>query len=63
MVLPRIVYETYPVFYITGGIASMALVNSTTAYASGLLLSLSGITILFIRRNYRAIKQELVQFS
>lgn len=63
MVLPRIVYESYPVFYICGGIASMALVNSTTAYASGLLLALSGITILFIRRNYRSIKRELVQAS
>ena len=59
MVLPRIVYETYPAFYVVSGIASMALVNSPTAYASGLLLSLSGIVILFIRRNYRAIKQEL----
>jgi hypothetical protein len=62
MRLPKWLYEIYPVLYILGGIAAMSLVSSTVAFFSGLLLSLSGTMILFLRRNYRAIRQHLYSY-
>jgi len=59
--LPKLIYELYPVLYILGGIITMSTVNSTVAFLSGLILGLSGTMILFLRRNYRAIKQQLYQ--
>lgn len=59
MRLPNLVYETYPVMYILTGITTMSLEHSMIAYCSGLLLGLSGTTILFLRRNYRAMRQYL----
>ena len=52
MRLPKLIYEAYPVLYILGGIATM----------SGLILGLSGTIILFLRRNYRAIRQQLYSY-
>lgn len=57
--LPKLIYEAYPVLYILGGIATMSMVGSTVAFCSGFLLGLSGTIILFLRRNYRAIRQHL----
>lgn len=59
--LPKLIYEVYPVLYIMGGIVAMSATQSTVAYCSGLILGLSGTVILFLRRNYRAIKQQLYQ--
>jgi len=60
--LPKIIYESYPVLYILGGITTMWLDSSGIAFASGLLLGLSGTIILFLRRNYRAVRQQLYTF-
>lgn len=62
MRLPKWLYEIYPVLYILGGIAAMSLVSSTIAFFSGFLLCLGGVIILFLRRNYRAIRQHLYSF-
>ncbi|MBI1425323.1 MAG: hypothetical protein GC149_17940 [Gammaproteobacteria bacterium] len=62
MRLPKLIYEAYPVLYILGGIATMSLVNSTIAFCSGFLLGLSGTIILFLRRNYRAIRQQMYSY-
>jgi hypothetical protein len=59
MRLPKIIYEVYPALYILGGIATMSTVHSSVAFWSGLVLGLSGTIILFLRRNYRAIRQQL----
>jgi len=60
--LPKLIYEAYPVLYILGGITTMYLVGSTVAFCSGFLLGLSGTIILFLRRNYRAIRQHLYSY-
>ena len=62
MRIPRMIYEIYPIVYVVGGIATISSVESAVAIASGLLLSISGVAILFIRRNYRAM-QELIRIS
>jgi hypothetical protein len=62
MRLPKLIYEAYPVLYILGGIATMSTVSSTIAFCSGLILGLSGTIILFLRRNYRAIRQQLYSY-
>lgn len=59
MRLPKLIYETYPVIYILCGVATMGIVDSRVAFWSGLALGLSGTIILFLRRNYRAIRQQL----
>ena len=59
MRLPKLIYEAYPALYILVGIAAMGMGHCIMAYCSGLLLGLSGTIILFLRRNYRAIRQHL----
>lgn len=63
MRLPKFLYESYPVLYILGGIAAMSLVESYVSFLSGFILGAGGIVILFMRRNYRMIKQHLAQLS
>ena len=63
MRLPKFIYESYPVLYILGGIAAMSMVESYVSFLSGLILCAGGIAILFMRRNYRMIKQHLAQLS
>ena len=60
--LPKLIYEAYPILYILGGVATMSMVNSGIAFWSGLILGLSGTIILFLRRNYRAIRQHLFSY-
>lgn len=62
MRLPKLIYEAYPILYILAGVASMGMVNSNIAFWSGLVLCLSGAMILFLRRNYRAIRQQLYNY-
>ena len=61
MQLPKPVYEAYPVLYIAGGIASMSVVDSIVPFLCGILLSIGGVSILFMRRNYRTTKAKLIQ--
>lgn len=63
MRLPRPVYEAYPAIYIAGGIASMSVVDSMISFMCGILLGVGGVAILFMRRNYRATKDELIHSS
>ena len=62
MHLPRFLYELYPVVYIVAGIAAMYFVASIVAFISGLILGISGTMILFLRRNYRAVRQQLYSY-
>lgn len=63
MRLPKFLYESYPVLYILGGIAAMSMVESHVSFLSGFILGAGGVAILFIRRNYRMVKQHLAQLS
>jgi hypothetical protein len=57
MVIPKPVYEILPVIYVGGGIASISISASTGALISSLLLAITGLLILIIRRNYRAARK------
>ncbi len=59
MRLPKLVYEVYPWLYVLGGAAAITLSDKTMALASGLVLLVSGVVILFVRRNYRSTQQLL----
>jgi len=63
MRLPKFLYESYPILYILGGIAAMSMVESYVSFLSGFILCAGGVVILFMRRNYRMIKQHLAQLS
>ena len=63
MRLPKSVYEVYPVLYVISGICAMSLVDSLMSFMSGLILGFGGVGILFLRRNYRATKQNIAQVS
>lgn len=63
MRLPKLIYELYPVIYILIGIGAMSMNDSFIAYCSGLTLGLSGIIILLLRRNYRAIRRHLEPYQ
>ncbi|MGD8783158.1 MAG: hypothetical protein PVG75_01915 [Thioalkalispiraceae bacterium] len=63
MRLPKWIYEIYPVLYILSGLAAITLVDSSLCFLSGLILVAGGVAILFMRRNYRMIKQHLAQLS
>ena len=63
MRLPKFVYESYPVLYVLFGIGSMSVVESYLSFMCGLLLAMGGITILFIRRNYRMMKDHLAHLT
>jgi len=58
MMIPRPVYETLPVLYIAGGIAAMLTVDSFMSFVSGILLGVSGVVVLFLRRNYRTFSSD-----
>ena len=59
MQLPKLVYEIYPWLYVLGGTTAITLSDKTMALASGLVLIVSGVVILFLRRNYRSTQQLL----
>lgn len=59
MRLPKFVYEIYPWLYVLGGSSAITLSDKTLALASGLVLTVSGVVILFLRRNYRSTQQLL----
>ncbi|MDH5599685.1 MAG: hypothetical protein OEY78_00140 [Gammaproteobacteria bacterium] len=51
--MPKPIYESLPVLYVIGGIAAISTVDSFMSFISGILLGISGIMILYLRRNYR----------
>jgi len=55
--IPKPVYEFLPYFYVCGGIAAMLLLDSIMSFASGLLMSLTGVLVLWLRRNHRQSRQ------
>jgi len=57
MVIPKPVYEILPVIYVGGGIACISISATTAALCSSLLLAITGLLILIIRRNYRAARR------
>jgi len=63
MRLPNFVYESYPIIYVFSGIAAMSMVESFLSFLCGLLLSMGGISILFMRRNYRTIRDQLAHLT
>ena len=63
MRLPKFMYECYPVLYILLGIGAMSLVESNLSFLCGFILAFSGISILFIRRNYRIMQEHLTRLS
>ncbi len=57
MVIPKPVYEILPVIYVGGGIACISISTSTAALLSSLLLAITGLLVLIIRRNYRTARR------
>jgi hypothetical protein len=55
--IPKVVYEIYPWLYISGGAGALSIGTNTVAMFSGSLLFVSGVAILFLRRNYRTTEQ------
>jgi len=53
MKIPKPVYELLPVLYVAGGIAAISTVDSFMSFISGILLGISGVVVMVIRRNYR----------
>ena len=53
MRLPKVIYEIYPMLYIISGVFAMITLHAVVPFLSGLLLCVSGIVILYMRRNYR----------
>lgn len=60
MRLPKVFYELYPALYVLGSIAAISLVDSLVSFLSGILMGAGGVAILFLRRNYRATKDQLI---
>ena len=53
MMIPKPVYELMPVLYVACGIAAISTVDSFMSFVSGILLGISGVVVMVIRRNYR----------
>ena len=53
MNMPKPIYESLPVLYVIGGVAAISTVDSFMSFISGILLGVSGVMIMFLRRNYR----------
>jgi hypothetical protein len=51
--LPRILYELLPYLYILTGIVSAALIDSTIVLISSMLLIITGVFVLLMRRSFR----------
>ena len=51
--LTKSIYEMLPITYITGGILSISMIETFVSFLSGILLVVSGIAILKLRRKYR----------
>ena len=56
MNMPKPVYESLPALYVIGGIAAISTVDSFMSFVSGILLGISGVMIMIMRRDYRQTK-------
>jgi len=52
--IPKPIYEMLPVIYVVGGIFAMMYVQSMASFISGLVMGISGLLVLSMRRNYRS---------
>lgn len=57
--IPKPVYEALPLFYVFGGLAAVLFVDAWQSLAGGVVLVLSGLLILLMRRNYRNLQQDM----
>lgn len=57
MNMPKPIYESLPALYVIGGVAAISTVDSFMSFISGVLLGVSGIMIMILRRNYRQSEQ------
>jgi len=51
--LPRQLYELLPFFYILTGVVCAVLIDSTIVLISSMLLIVTGVFVLIMRRNFR----------
>ena len=51
--LPRQLYELLPFIYIVTGLACAVLIDSTIVLISSILLIVTGVFVLIMRRNFR----------
>ena len=59
--LPKAIYESLPLLYITMGLLVVFTLSSTLALISGAILALMGLLIWQLRRNYRSPYQALTR--
>ena len=57
MAIPKPIYEILPILYVVVGILTITSTEGMIAVGSGVLLTLAGLLILLIRRNYRAARK------
>lgn len=50
---PKPVYELLPYLYVCAGIGALLYLDTVMAFVSGLLMSITGVVVLWLRRNYR----------
>ena len=58
MIIPKPIYEILPVIYVVAGVACISMSESTEALLSSLLLAITGLLVLIIRRNYRIARRD-----
>ena len=51
--LPRLLYELLPLIYIATGILCAVLIDSTIVLISSMLLIVTGVFVIMMRRNFR----------
>jgi len=51
--IPKPVYELLPYFYLCAGIAAMLLLEGVIPFVSGLLMSMTGVLVLWLRHHHR----------
>lgn len=57
--IPKPIYEFLPYFYVCGGLAAMLLLDTFMSFASGLLMSVTGLLVLWLRRSHRRSQQPI----
>ena len=62
--LPRQLYELLPYIYIVTGITCAVLIDSTIVLISSILLIVTGVFVLLMRRNFRrSLDQQYAQYQ
>ena len=62
--LPRQLYELLPYIYIITGITCAVLIDSTVVLISSMLLVVTGVFVLLMRRNFRkALNEKYEQYQ